>query len=109
MSQNVKVVNEPQNLIPVASSWSKTTVSTNSVPFDNNTVGRADAEYVYWSVEGNAVRVKFDGTAPTATDGIYLIVGSVGYWDIETAKAARFIRAGAADGIVQSTAFAERS
>ena len=52
------------------------------------------------SVSTQAIRVRFDGTAPTATVGHALPTGYIDVWSKELAEAALFIRSGGSDGKV---------
>ena len=55
----------------------------------------ANARMVYFGVSGGALRVRFDGTAPTAAVGILLSDGGVGTWSAGAWRAAKVV---AADG-----------
>lgn len=52
----------------------------------------ANTKYVQWQCQTDSVRVTFDGSAPTTTNGFVLSANQSGTWDLETAKAAKFIR-----------------
>ena len=58
-------------------------------------------------MQGYAVRVRWDGTDPTATVGHYLPASSGYTWDVDQFNAAKFIRdtAAAGDATVFSSAF----
>lgn len=50
------------------------------------------AKYVQWQCQTDQIRVTFDGSAPTSTNGFLLSVNQSGTWDLDTAKKAKFIR-----------------
>jgi hypothetical protein len=89
------------------------TVSTVSLPLTNTvyldtTVGsgitRRSADAVFLTVETNPIRVRWDGSAPTAAVGHLLNAGDtleiVGLGNI---KNLRMIRSGAADGTIMAS------
>jgi hypothetical protein len=80
-------------------------VSTTVVQLDPAQFGSVAREIV-WSVETDSVRVTFDGTAPTTSHGHTLPVGASGTWSVETATAAKFLRA-TADAVVVASPFTD--
>lgn len=58
---------------------------------------------VILDIQNNDVMVTFDGSTPTSTNGHRLYAGQNYTWSIELAKAASFIRAGSADGVVHAS------
>lgn len=92
---NVLTVNSESRLIPtktaagVAVAGQKLSVSTNVLQFaafDPRT------KVVLVSIDTNDVRVRFDGTDPDATTGNYYAAKTMEYWNVERAKAAKFIQ-----------------
>ena len=85
--QTVRVKEATANGRPVGSlqtvNVSGTAATTSALP-----VG---AEFALWSVDGATVRVRFDGTNPTAAVGLQLNDGASGTWSKELWEAARFI------------------
>lgn len=64
----------------------------------------ADTTHVRIQIQTADVRVTFDSSAPTSTNGELLSVGYTDIWRKETAAAAKFIRTGA----TSATAFASQ-
>ena len=54
----------------------------------------AATTHVFWTLETAQVRVTFDGSAPTTTNGHILNAGDSGVWNATLAAAAKFIRTG---------------
>jgi hypothetical protein len=46
--------------------------------------------HVFYTVEAGTVRVTFDGTTPSASNGHLLAQNASGFWTKETAEAAKF-------------------
>jgi len=63
----------------------------------------ADTTQVYVSVQDQAVRVTFDGSAPTTSHGHTLEVGYQELWSKDLATAAKFIRDNGTDGQVHAS------
>ena len=59
--------------------------------------------FVVVTVDTAAVRVTFDGSDPTATDGHVLPAGYEAVWSRQRAQAAKFIRDTGSDGYVQGS------
>jgi len=62
------------------------------------TTFNVNTNLVTFDVQGFAVRVRFDATAPTATVGHYLPVQTAYTWDKDMAARAQFIRDTTATG-----------
>lgn len=66
----------------------------------------AKTKYVLIDVQSADVMVTFDGSAPTASNGHLFKAGvQPFFWNKETARVAKFIRAGASDAAIQATPF----
>lgn len=93
------------NVYPTASGSDELlAVSTSAVAL--TTTGWKDATtHVLLTVGAQPIRVTFDGSAPTASNGHYWPSGKEALVTKATAKAARFIRAGASDSDVHATEF----
>jgi hypothetical protein len=63
----------------------------------------ADTTQVFWTLEGGPVRVTFDGSAPTITNGHLMSQADSGLWSKATATAAKFIRTTATDGVIHGS------
>ena len=98
-------------LVPVfafAGQFESVTVSTTSVGFTATSyhpgTGSEDSKSVTCSVETSAIRVKYDGNAPTATAGVYIGSGKTftvtGYNNISRVRMIRDTAA-SADATVQ--------
>lgn len=85
--------------------YEQLTVSTSAVNIAAATlVGRATCTAV---LETAAIRYRTDGTNPTASVGLPLLVGSVLHFSsIEEARSARFIRSGGTDGVLNVECYA---
>ena len=59
------------------------------------------------SVHGGGVRVRFDGADPDASTGHLVPEGSFMLWSMETARKARFVRAGDSDATIAVTEAAQ--
>jgi hypothetical protein len=85
-----KVVNMGNNLVPVLGAADQALAVSDTV------VGlaalHAHCTHVEFTVQGNPIRVRWDGTNPTSSVGHLLPVGATGTWRMEKAVAARFIR-----------------
>lgn len=66
------------------------TVSTNAVEFTDFSV--PDTQWVVFDVVTSPVRVRWDGTAPTATVGHKLLAGVSYQMEVQMFNAAQFIR-----------------
>lgn len=73
------------------------TVSTTVVQLDP--IGHP-ATHVFLDVQGADLMVTFDDSDPSAVNGHRFAVGASAVWNRATAKAAKFIRQGATDGVV---------
>jgi len=64
------------------------------------TVWTSATRYVLIQVQDNPVRVTFDGSAPTATNGFRYVANQIAEWSVPLARVAKFIREGAGDAVV---------
>lgn len=62
--------------------------------------------HVFWSCETAQVRVTFDGSAPTTTNGHVIEPGAYGVWSKAMAQAAKWIRTGANSATVHASEMA---
>jgi len=63
-------------------------------------------KYILIDVQTNDVMVTFDGSNPSSTNGHLFKAGvQPFFWNKETARLAKFIRAGSADAAVHATPF----
>lgn len=60
----------------------------------------ADTTHVYVTLEDAQVRVTFDGSAPTSSNGHILNPYYAAYWPAARAAAAKFIRTGSTSGVI---------
>jgi hypothetical protein len=63
----------------------------------------ADTTHVLWSNEDAQIRVTFDGSAPTSTNGHIIEAGDSGVWAKALAVAAKFIRTGTSSGVIHAS------
>jgi hypothetical protein len=63
--------------------------------------------HILWTLEDAQVRVTFDGSAPTSTNGHVLNAGDGGVWARGMAVAAKFIRTGGTSGVVHASQLRE--
>jgi hypothetical protein len=82
------------------------TVSSSAVLLTSVLTIAENTTHIVWDVQDNDVMVTFDGSTPTSTNGHKLYVGEKDTWHKETARAAKFIRAGSADGVIHASQFA---
>jgi hypothetical protein len=75
-------------------------VSSSAVALATTFAGEATAVYV--TVGANPIRVTFDGSTPTASDGHYWPAGKEAVLNLSLAKAAKFIRV-SSDSDVKAT------
>jgi len=93
MGRNIRNVTDQANLTPVGTHQNDTVGATAvalTVP--------ANATHILYTISGNPVRMRMDGTAPTSSIGLYLAVGASGMMRREAALNTSFIRATASDG-----------
>jgi hypothetical protein len=64
-------------------------------------------KYVVLDVQTADVRVTYDDSAPTTTNGHILFAGRSYTWAVETAKAAKFIRDGSTDATIHASEFTD--
>ena len=63
----------------------------------------AATTHVYWTVHDNPIRVTFDDSAPTTTNGHVIAAGASGTWKKESVVAAKFIRDGASSAVFHAS------
>lgn len=93
------------SLVPLAGSTDgRATISTSIVEAATILTTNADCTHVLLDVQAQPVMVTFDGSAPTSTNGHQLLAGYNNYdapWPRQLFAAARFIRQGASDAVIQ--------
>lgn len=80
------------------------TVSTSAVSFATNW-DDGITKLVVLDVQTANVMVTFDGSTPSASNGHLMESGTKETWNAGTAKAAKFIRAGASDAAIHASPF----
>jgi hypothetical protein len=75
-----------------AQSTTVSTVSITPTGFTAATAGGGGVNFVTLDIQTSNVRVRFDGTAPTATVGTLLYVGTNYTWNVDLYNNAKFIR-----------------
>ena len=78
-------------------------VSSTAVPF-STTWRDGNTKFVVIDIQSNDVRVTFDASTPTASNGHILYAGQSFTWHVDTAVAAQFIRVSAV-GVIHASAF----
>jgi hypothetical protein len=63
--------------------------------------------YIVLDVQGADVRVTYDDSAPTTTNGHILFAGRSYTWSKQAAAAAKFIRDGGVDGTIHASEFTD--
>jgi len=81
------------------------TVSTGVVQF--GTAFNNITRYIVLDVQGADVRVTYDDSAPTTTNGHILFAGRSYTWSKQAAAAAKFIRDGGVDGTIHASEFTD--
>ena len=81
------------------------TVSNSSVQLSSALTFDPNTKFIVWDVQDNDIMVTFDGSTPTSSNGHRLFVGDKDMWHVDTAKAAKFIRAVSADGTFHASQF----
>jgi hypothetical protein len=90
---------------PTGEADQRLTVSTAVVSLDANWTS-SKTKYILVDVQTNDVMVTFDGSNPSSTNGHLFKAGVQPFlWNKETARLAKFIRAGGSDAAVQATPF----
>jgi hypothetical protein len=98
---NARIVNTPTQAIPQNSAaHTQRTISNSAVAVINHTLN-TQSSHVLVQFNGADARVTFDGTNPTTTLGFLFVNGSTAYWTPTMASAAKGIRAGATDVVVE--------
>jgi hypothetical protein len=81
------------------------TVSTSVVQF--GTAFNSLTRYIVLDVQGADVRVTYDDSAPTTSNGHILFAGRSYTWSKAAAQAAKFIRDGGTDAIIHASEFTD--
>ena len=101
----IQVINYPvPNGTSATAADERLTVSSSVVTLTLSNLA-ANTQFIVWDVQGADIMVTFDGSDPSATNGHRLYAGDRDTWHIQTARKARFIRAGATDGIFMASQF----
>lgn len=96
------------NLYPVPTSGvndQTLTVSNSAVQF--GTAFNELTRYIVLDVQVADVRVTYDGSAPTTSNGHILFAGRSYTWAKETAEAAKFFRDGSTDATIHASEFTQ--
>ena len=64
-------------------------------------------KYVVLDVQTADVRVTYDDSAPTSSNGHILFAGRSYTWAVETARAAKFIENSTTDAVIQASEFTD--
>ena len=80
-------------------------VSSSPVQLSAGLSYHGDTKYIFIDVQNQDVIVTFDGSTPSTSNGHVLSVGYRAFWHVNTARAAKFIRAGGSDGAVHASQF----
>ena len=67
----------------------------------------ANCKYVVLDVQVADVRVTYDGSPPTSTNGHILFAGRSYTWAVETARAAKFIEDTTTDATIHASEFTD--
>ena len=81
------------------------TVSTSVVPF--GTAFNSLTRYIVLDVQGADVRVTYDDSDPTTSNGHILFAGRSYTWSKQAAAAAKFIRDGGTDATIHASEFTD--
>jgi hypothetical protein len=81
------------------------TVSTSVVQF--GTAFNSLTRYIVLDVQGADVRVTYDDSAPTTSNGHILYAGRSYTWSKQAAAAAKFIRDGGTDATIHASEFTD--
>lgn len=81
------------------------TVSNSAVQFA--TAFNELTRYIVLDVQVADVRVTYDGSAPTTSNGHILFAGRSYTWGKKTAEAAKFFRDGSADATIHASEFTQ--
>jgi hypothetical protein len=94
---------DPHNLVP------NSTEADQALTVDATAGGvqfaafHADTTHVEWDCQTAQIRVTFDNSAPTATNGHLIEIGATGIWPKAKASAAKFIRTGGVSGVLHAS------
>lgn len=97
---SVDVSDQISNLVPNSTQGDQRLTVDDTVGGVQLTALHADTTHVYVTLEDAQVRVTFDGSAPTTTNGHILNPYYAAYWPKARATAAKFIRTGATSGVI---------
>jgi len=97
---SVRIMNRLSQAKPSGVNDEGLTISTSAVGFVDAPVS---APYVFITIDGADVRVTFDGSDPTTSNGHFLGDGYAELWSRELFNAAQFIRDAAADAYGHAT------
>lgn len=94
---NARVLNSPLSIFNNGTVADRAVVAGSAAA--NLIVAAIDASttHVFWTLTDANVRVTFDGSTPTATNGHQLAAGSSGVWCKKMAEQAKVIREGTSD------------
>ena len=81
------------------------TVSSSAVPF--GTAFNKLTRYIVFDVQGADVRVTYDGSDPTTSNGHILFAGRSYTWSKAAAQAAKFIQDGSTDATIHASEFTD--
>jgi hypothetical protein len=105
--ESIKLQNVVSEMVPPNTTTElgyRLTVSSSAVSLLAADIG-ASAKYVMLQVQGAAVYCTYDGTTPSATNGIYVNVFEKTVTQRALALRMKFIRVTAADGYVMAQPF----
>lgn len=84
------------------------TISSSAVDYsDMSMTVNSLTRYIVFDVTGADVRVTFDGSAPTSSNGHLVYAGQSYTWALTTFKLAKFIRAASTDAVIHATQFTD--
>lgn len=92
-----------ENLIPNATEADQALTVADTAGGVQFAAFHAATTHVFWTLETGQVRVTFDGSAPTTTNGHIVNVGDYTVWAKATAAAAKFIRTGTTSGVISAS------
>lgn len=88
---NSRVVNGPMQVLPVSGVAMRTLSVTGTSTNFLATALNANTTHVYWTLADADVRLRLDGTAPTASVGHLFNDGNSGIWSAAWAQNAKVI------------------
>jgi hypothetical protein len=105
--ESIKLHNACSEMVPPNTTTElgyRLTVSSSAVSLSSGNVGDT-CKYVMLQVQTAAVYCTYDGTTPSATNGLYVGVNEKTYVQRALALRMKFLRATAADGYVMAQPF----